>query len=102
VKSKNHKPLTELERVHVRDIKRLPCSLADNDDHYSGHTYVDGTQAHHITQGNHFTTVALCWGCHQGPLGWHGTRVLWKIKKMDEEAALNVTLSRLAEMRARP
>ena len=41
------------------------------------------------------TTVALCWECHQGKQGWHGDKTLWRIRKMDELAALNITLRRV-------
>ena len=40
--------------------------------------------------------VALCASCHRGDgLGLHGMRRMWAIKKMDELAALNVTIERL-------
>lgn len=53
-------------------------------------------EAHHITQGCHFTTVGLCTHCHRGPLGLHGDKTLWRIHKMTEIEALNETLRRLA------
>jgi hypothetical protein len=28
-------------------------------------------------------------------MGWHGEKIAWKIKKMDELDALNITLQRL-------
>lgn len=28
-------------------------------------------------------------------MGWHGRRAMWRIKKMDELDALNVTIERL-------
>jgi hypothetical protein len=47
-------------------------------------------------QGQHFTVVALCKDCHQGSEnGWHGRKTMWRIHKMDELDALNVTLSRI-------
>jgi hypothetical protein len=53
--------------------------------------------AHHIKQGAHFTTIALCADCHtDSSLGWHGNKVAWRIAKMDELDALNRTLERLA------
>jgi hypothetical protein len=42
--------------------------------------------------------VALCEDCHRGPiLGLHGQRRMWAIKKMNELAALNVTIQRIRE-----
>lgn len=70
-------------------IKELPCSLCDAP---------GPSDAHHIKQDQHWTVIALCKDCHGGPgypLGWHGQKMLWKLKKMDEIDALAVTISRL-------
>jgi hypothetical protein len=32
-------------------------------------------------------------------MGWHGQRRMWKIKKMDELDALNITIERLLDVR---
>lgn len=81
------KNISAIAREHMGRVKELPCSVCDA----SG-----PSQAHHITQGQHFTTVALCEDCHVGPtMGWHGQRRAWKIRKMDELAALDITLQRL-------
>lgn len=83
----NSRNLTAATRAHLARVKELPCSLCDEP---------GPSSAHHIVQGQHYTTVALCWACHQGPInGWHGQRRQWKVRKMDELAALDVTLSRL-------
>ena len=77
---------TTKERAHVGRVKELDCSVCNAP---------GPSAAHHIEQGQHFTVCALCHDCHQGPQGWHGTKTLWRIRKMDELAALNVTLGRL-------
>lgn len=83
----NSKNLTAADRAHIAHVKELPCSVCDA---------AGPSDAHHINQGQHFTVVALCKDCHQGKrMGWHGERFAWKIAKMDELAALNVTLRRL-------
>lgn len=83
----NSKNLTSADRAHIANVKALPCSVCDTP---------GPSDAHHINQGQHFTVVALCKPCHQGPrMGWHGERYAWKIAKMDELDALNVTLRRL-------
>ena len=80
---------TAKERAWVGLVKELPCSVCDE----SG-----PSDAHHIKQGNHYTVVALCKSCHQGPLlGWHGQKRIWNLKKMDEIDALNVTIQRAIE-----
>jgi hypothetical protein len=68
-------------------VKALPCSVCDAP---------GPSDAHHINQGQHFTCVALCKECHQGPvMGWHGQRRAWAVRKMDELAALNRTVEML-------
>lgn len=84
----NSKNLTAAARAHIARVKALPCSICDAP---------GPSDAHHIKQGLHFTTVALCKECHQGPtMGWHGERRAWAIRKMEELDALDVTLWRLA------
>lgn len=89
--SKNQKRHTQAESDHMAAVKSLPCSVCDEP---------APSAAHHVKQGNHFTTVALCQSCHQCPHnGIHGQRRMWLIKKMDEDDALNVTIRRLMEAR---
>lgn len=80
--------LNAAERAWVARVKELPCSVCDAP---------GPSDAHHIKQGNHYTVVALCKSCHQGPkMGWHGERRAWAIAKMDELDAMNVTLRNLS------
>jgi len=87
VRTKNSKPLTAKERAHLLAVKGCACAVCGAP---------PPSEAHHIKQGAHFTTVALCKDCHTSPLGWHGERVIWRIAKMDELDALNRTLGMLA------
>lgn len=88
MQSKNHKAKTKAEREHIERVKQLPCSVCGEP---------GPSDAHHIEQELHFAVVALCKECHQGPvMGWHGRKTAWKIRKMDELAALNETLKALA------
>ncbi len=83
-----HNRLTPREREYVGRVKSLPCSVCDAP---------GPSDAHHIVQGQQYTTVALCKDCHQNAeLGWHGRKTAWRIRKMDEMDALNITLQRLA------
>lgn len=88
MRSKNSRAFTRAESAHLARVKELPCSVCDAP---------APSAAHHINQGQHFTAVALCWDCHQGPLGIHGDKTLWRIHKMDELEALNETLRRIHE-----
>lgn len=92
MRTKNAKTITAAERAHLQAVKELPCSVCDAP---------APSDAHHINQGQHFTTVALCKDCHQGSFnGWHGQKRMWTVMKMDELAALNVTLRRLNQRNA--
>lgn len=79
--------LTQAEKRHLARVKELPCSVCDAP---------PVSEAHHIRQGDQYTAIALCPECHRGPsMGWHGGRIAWRVRKMDELQALNVTLKRL-------
>ena len=78
--------LTAREREHLGRVKALPCSVCDAP---------APSEAHHIKQGHQFTAVALCPDCHRGHNGLHGTKAFWRIRKMDELDALNITIQRL-------
>ena len=83
----NSKNLTKRERAHLLRVKEQPCSVCDAP---------GPSEAHHIEQGRHFLCVAVCPECHRGPSGWHGTKALWRVRKMDELGALNITIGRIA------
>lgn len=89
MRTKNSALITTAEREHLARVKQLQCSVCD---------HPGPSDAHHIRQGQHWTVVALCRPCHGGPghgLGWHGTKAMWRIAKMDELDALAVTIRRL-------
>lgn len=86
MRTKNAKAITAAESKHLAAVKALPCSVCDAP---------GPSDAHHIEQGLHFAVAAVCVDCHRGTNGWHGTKAMWRIRKMDELKALNVTLRRL-------
>lgn len=87
MRGKNSKALTLAERRHLERVKSLSCSVCDAP---------PPSDAHHVNQGQHFTTIALCKDCHQGSEnGLHGRRTMWRVMKLDEWGALNITISRL-------
>lgn len=87
MRSPNKPAMTAAERAHVGRVRELACSVCDAP---------GPSHAHHIEQRAHFTVVAVCPDCHQGPQGWHGTKALWRVRKLDELKALNITIGRLA------
>jgi len=86
--SKNKKAMTSLEREHVGRIKEMACIVCEQ----SG-----PSEAHEIDQGEWFTSLPLCADCHRGYNGLHGTKALWRVRKMDELKALNLTLQKIFE-----
>lgn len=89
MRSKNAKAHTADESAHLAAVKALPCSVCD---------HPAPSDAHHVNQGQHYTTIALCKDCHQGSFnGIHGQKRMWLIKKLDEWGALNITTRRLRE-----
>ena len=87
MRSKNHHTPSKAESAHLARVKQMPCAVCNA---------AGPSDAHHTKQQNHFTTVPLCKDCHQGSLnGWHGQKRMWNVMKMDENDALNLTISRL-------
>lgn len=87
MQSKNKKSMTEAEARHIIRVKCTDCAVCDAS---------APSDAHEINQGQWWTSCALCRDCHSGSInGWHGQKRMWAVKKMDELAALNVTLGRI-------
>lgn len=83
--------LNSKERLHLGRVRELGCSVCD---------HPGPVEAHHIKQGLQYTAIGLCSSCHRdNKMGWHGQKIAWKIRKMDEIDALNVTLQRLLDGR---
>ena len=80
--------LTAREREHLGRVKALPCSICDAP---------GPSEAHHMKQHRQYTCIALCESCHRGYNGLHGTKAFWRIRKMDELDALDVTIRRLID-----
>ena len=88
MRSKNSKSISRAESEHLRKVKESGCAVC-------GAGVGAVVQAHHIQQGLHYTTVALCPDCHTGPMGIHGDKTMWRIHKINEMEALNETLRRV-------
>ena len=84
--------LTARQRAHLALVKELPCSVCDAP---------APSEAHHVKQHRQYTCIALCYECHRGYNGIHGTKAFWRIRKMDELDALDVTIRRLFDGRER-
>lgn len=86
--SKNKRSMNAAERAHVDRVRALPCSVCDK---------AGPSEAHEPVQGLWFIAIALCADCHRGAVnGLHGQKVMWRIHKLDEWGALNITNRRLA------
>jgi hypothetical protein len=89
--SKNKKSMTVIEREHVTLVKQTDCAVCDAP---------GPTEAHEIEQGLWMVSIGLCVSCHRDEhMGWHGRRKAWEIYKVTPVQALNVTLTRVAQLR---
>ena len=74
--------MTKAERARVARVKELPCIVCDA---------LGPSEAHEPDQGLWHIAVPLCFECHRGTQGWHGTRLRWTLRKMSELKAINRT-----------
>jgi len=81
----NNRP-TASEREHLARIKAMACSCCGQP---------GPSHAHHIVQHQQYLCIPLCESCHTGPLGWHGTKAHWRVRKLDELDALAKTIEAL-------
>ena len=81
--------MTAAERRHVALIKEMSCIVCDAP---------GPSECHEINQGQWYTSMPLCADCHRGSMnGIHGQQRMWKINKLDELSALNLTIQRIME-----
>ena len=74
------------ESAHIARVAQQPCVICDAP---------GPCEVHEPEQGLWSIAVPLCPACHRGSDGWHGTRLRWKLRKMDELKAINRTWERL-------
>jgi hypothetical protein len=89
MQSRNKPTPSSAERRHIERIKGMACVVCDAP---------GPSEAHEPEQGLWFASMPLCVSCHRGPLGWHGTKALWRVRKLDELKALAKTVEMLMEM----
>lgn len=94
MRSKNSRAFTADESAHLAAVKSVPCVLCDA---------AAPSIAHHVVQGDHFTTVAVCEPCHVGNGGIHGDQTMLRLRYrigglQGEQRAINETLRRVAAM----
>lgn len=92
MRTKNSKPKTPAARAHLAAVKSVPCVCCDAP---------APSEAHHVVQGDDYTTVALCQPCHTGPMGVHGDQTMLRLRfkvggTPGELRAINETLRRVA------
>ena len=87
MQSKNKPRPTQAEAEHIERVKSQPCVICDAP---------GPSDCHEPEQGLWFVSIALCRDCHLGSRnGWHGQRIMWKVKKMDELKAIAETIERV-------
>ena len=91
MQSKNKRAPNVAEAEYIRFVALQPCSVCGD-----GGGEAQPSEVHEIEQGNWWLSVALCAGCHRGPLnGLHGQRRMWSLMKLDEQGALAITIRRV-------
>jgi hypothetical protein len=87
VQSKNKRKPNAAEAAHIERVKLMPCCVCNA---------AGPSDAHELRQGDWFTCLPLCRDCHMGAHnGIHGRQAIWKVKKLDELGALNLTIQEL-------
>ncbi len=87
MRSKNKPAQTKVEAAHAERVSQLPCIVCQAP---------APSEVHEPEQGLWLIAIPLCYACHRGPQGWHGTRLRWSLKKMTELKAINETHRKLA------
>lgn len=91
MRTKNAARITDAESAHMAAVKSCACVVCDAP---------PPSIAHHVNQGDHYTTVALCADCHVGKGGIHGDQSMWRLRfriggTAAELMAINETLRRV-------
>lgn len=76
-----------VDRLRFAKVAALPCSVCGD---------TGPVEVHEPEQGLWFASIPLCIPCHRGPEGWHGTRLRWKLRKVNELQAIDKTYRALA------
>lgn len=82
MKSKNKPAQDAHEARYVSIVANLDCVVCGAYD----------VEIHEFEQGLWWTSVPLCYACHRGPDGWHGTRQRWTLRKFHMLRAINETV----------
>lgn len=84
---------------HMGRIKAMPCICCK----LLGVPQQENTCVHHIREDrearNDFLTLPLCWLCHQGVNGVHGTQTYLRMLKMSEWGLLAKVIEELGNDR---
>lgn len=91
MRSKNSARITPAESNHLAAVKSVACVICD---------CPPPSIAHHVVQGDHYTTCALCEPCHVGKGGIHGDQTMLRLRyriggTQGELRAINETLKRV-------
>lgn len=87
------------EKAYHARLENLPCVLCET----LGQHQTGPTKVHHIREGqgasqraSHWLCIPLCYECHQGDSGVHGSQSLLRIAKVSELDLLALTIERIA------
>lgn len=84
------------ELAYMAAVKSLPCGVCSDP---------PPSYAHHMKEGDrrigHYSTIPLCFECHQGKSGIHGDKALWRVFKKTELKVLDETKEKLWKLNKR-
>ena len=86
MRSKNKPAPTATERLHIERVASLACVVCDAP---------GPSEVHEPEQGLWFASMPLCAACHRGSDGWHGTRLRWTLRRVNELQAINRTVAQV-------
>ncbi len=82
--------MTSDERAHIERVKHLDCQCCGAPGPCDAHHPREGQGM--SQRAGHYTAIALCKACHQGPLGVHGDKTLMRIHKLSEIDMVDSTI----------
>ena len=85
MRSKNKPAQSKAEVAHAARIAEQPCIVC---------SAPGPSEVHEPEQGMWWVSMPLCFECHRGKDGWHGTRLRWDLRKFSELKAINLTIER--------
>jgi hypothetical protein len=93
VYSKNKPRMTLAQAEYTQVVASLSCAVCSEP---------GPSEVHEPEQGLWYASIPLCRDCHRGPDGWHGTRLRWTLRRINELQAINNTVGSVIARKDNP